>query len=102
VLPSHGRPFRGAQARIQQLIAHHEERCGALLGALDQPMSAGELLATLFPRELDTHQVMFAMGEAIGHLNHLAARSLVSKLEAGGGILKFARTGDASPAHQNK
>ncbi|WP_374602617.1 MBL fold metallo-hydrolase [Niveibacterium sp.] len=102
VLPSHGRPFRGAQARIQQLVAHHEERCGALLAALDQPMSAGELLATLFPRELDTHQVMFAMGEAIGHLNHLAARGLVSKLEAGGRILKFARTGDASSAPQNK
>ncbi|MCX9155762.1 MBL fold metallo-hydrolase [Niveibacterium sp. 24ML] len=93
VLPSHGRPFRGAQARIAQLVAHHEERCGALLAALYQPMSAGELLATLFPRELDTHQVMFAMGEAIGHLNHLAARGLVSPVEAAGGMLKFARTG---------
>ena len=71
VLPSHGRPFRGLQARVEQLAAHHAERCDALLAACGEPLSAWELVPTLFPRELDTHQVMFAMGEAIAHLNHL-------------------------------
>ncbi len=72
VLPSHGRPFRGLHARIAQLKAHHAERCDALVAACTEPRNAGELLSTLFPRSLDTHQVMFAMGEAIAHLNHLA------------------------------
>lgn len=71
VLPSHGRPFRGVRARVEQLIAHHRDRCDELVAACGQPRSAAELLSTLFPRELDTHQVMFAMGEAIAHLNHL-------------------------------
>ncbi|MCX7149608.1 MAG: MBL fold metallo-hydrolase, partial [Rhodocyclales bacterium] len=31
VLPSHGRPFRGLHARIDQLHAHHAERCEVLL-----------------------------------------------------------------------
>ncbi len=42
-----------------------------MLAACGEPLSAWELVPTLFPRELDTHQVMFAMGEAIAHLNHL-------------------------------
>ena len=91
VLPSHGRPFRGARARIVQLQSHHEARCSELLAALTQPMSAAELLGTLFPRKLDTHQLMFAMGEAIAHLNHLAARRAVRPIEADG-ILRFEKT----------
>ena len=71
VLPSHGQPFRGIRARVQQLANHHAERCNVLLAALTQPRQAAELLDILFERELDTHQVMFAMGEAIAHLNHL-------------------------------
>ncbi len=71
VLPSHGRPFKGIHARVDALHEHHRERCDALLAACVTPKRAGDLLETLFPRELDTHQVMFAMGEAIAHLNYL-------------------------------
>ena len=91
VLPSHGRPFRGLRARIEQLEAHHAERCDALLAAMNGATSAGELLSTLFPRELDTHQVMFAMGEAIAHLNYLAKRRKVRRLEGRDGVIRFER-----------
>ncbi|BAL22854.1 MBL fold metallo-hydrolase [Azoarcus sp. KH32C] len=91
VLPSHGHPFRGIRARIAQLEAHHRERCDALLGEIGTPRSAGELLSTLFPRELDTHQVMFAMGEAIAHLNYLVARDEARKVAGQDGIIRFAR-----------
>ncbi|MBA4742237.1 MAG: MBL fold metallo-hydrolase [Azoarcus sp.] len=91
VLPSHGKPFRGIRARIEQLEAHHAERCTAVLQALDRPMSAGDLLPVLFPRELDNHQVMFAMGEAVAHLNHLAQRSLVERVSGDDGTIRFAR-----------
>lgn len=89
VLPSHGRPFRGLHARIGQLEAHHRERCRELLEACSQPKSAAELLPVLFRRKLDAHQVMFAMGEAIAHLNYLEHARRVRKEESGDGKLTY-------------
>src|SRR5574341_2477104 len=65
VLPSHGKPFRGAHQRVSQLEQHHKERLAELAAALKTPKSAGELLTVLFRRPLDLHQTFFAMGEAI-------------------------------------
>lgn len=92
VLPSHGLPFRGVHARIDQLEAHHEERCETLLKAMSGVCSAASLLGTLFPRALDTHQVMFAMGEAIAHLNYLVNRREVRRLVDPDGSIRFERT----------
>lgn len=89
VLPSHGKPFRGLKARIDQLEAHHRERCDTLLEVLDVPRTAAEILSTLFPRELDTHQVMFAMGEAVAHLNYLAVRKEVVRRVDHEGLIRF-------------
>ena len=33
VLPSHGRPFRGINLRVDQLVEHHRVRCNVLLAA---------------------------------------------------------------------
>lgn len=73
VLPSHGRPFRGLHGRIDQLHGHHAERCAVLLEACrGQAKSAADLIAVLFGRDIsDPHQTMFAMGEAIAHMNYL-------------------------------
>ncbi|MFN3402114.1 MAG: MBL fold metallo-hydrolase, partial [Ferrovibrio sp.] len=73
VLPSHGLPFRGLHARVAELRAHHAARCDELLAACSEaPRAAGELLEVLFGRPIcDPHQTLFAMGEAIAHLNHL-------------------------------
>ena len=89
VLPSHGSPFCNIGPRVDQLVQHHAARCADLLAACLEPRSAGDLLATLFPRELDTHQVMFAMGEAIAHLNHLAHKREVSKVLGDDGVVRF-------------
>ncbi|MFV0665834.1 MBL fold metallo-hydrolase [Denitromonas sp.] len=97
VLPSHGRPFQGIRARVEQLVAHHGERCGELLAACQTPRSAAELLETLFPRSLDTHQVMFAMGEAIAHLNYLVHGRELRKVDDGGDVARFIST--ALPKH---
>ena len=93
VLPSHGKPFRGIRKRVDQLIEHHRERCAALLAECDTAKSAGELLSTLFPRELDTHQVMFAMGEAIAHVNHLVKQGALRKVEGDDGTIRFIKIG---------
>src|SRR5205814_5225458 len=62
VLPSHGKPFRGAHERVAQLEAHHEARLKELGQELDKgERSAGDLLPVLFRRPLDAHQTFFAM-----------------------------------------
>lgn len=86
VLPSHGRPFRGLHARVDELHAHHAERCEVLLKACrGKAHSAADLIGTLFGRELpDPHQTMFAMGEAIAHLNYLEHAGKMQRVEESG------------------
>ena len=71
VLPSHGHPFRGAHIRVQQLFDHHAARLVDVEQACSTPQSANDIVPVLFPRELDTHQLTFALGEALAHLHLL-------------------------------
>lgn len=92
VLPSHGLPFVGVQVRVGALCAHHEERLRALEEACEiAPQSAAELLNVLFQRALDTHQTMFAMGEAIAHLNLLEQAGRLSRNTDANGVIRYTR-----------
>jgi glyoxylase-like metal-dependent hydrolase (beta-lactamase superfamily II) len=92
VLPSHGLPFNGVQARVEALQAHHAERLQALENSCEKaPQSAAGLLEVLFQRALDTHQTMFAMGEAIAHLNHLEQAGRLSRQRASDGVIRYSR-----------
>ena len=71
VLPSHGKPFRGAHTRIAQLLEHHHARLQEVLQACATPQSAVDILPVMFKRPLDTHQLSFALGEALAHLHKL-------------------------------
>jgi glyoxylase-like metal-dependent hydrolase (beta-lactamase superfamily II) len=72
VLPSHGKPFVGAHARIAQLQWHHQERLAEVRQACAAgPQTAASIVPVLFKRELDLHQMTFAMGEALAHLHAL-------------------------------
>lgn len=95
VLPSHGLPFRGLHARVAELVAHHDARCAELLAACaKRPSSAGELLEVLFGRPIeDPHQTMFAMGEAIAHLNHLESHGQLQR-RLDDGIIHYTTTHD--------
>jgi glyoxylase-like metal-dependent hydrolase (beta-lactamase superfamily II) len=90
VLPSHGKPFRGAHRRVSELEKHHESRLGELVQSLQQPKSAGELLGVLFRRPLDTHQMFFAMGEAIAHLHYLYYAGRAKRALGVDGIMRYA------------
>ncbi|MGH7004378.1 MAG: MBL fold metallo-hydrolase [Alphaproteobacteria bacterium] len=84
VLPSHGFPFTGLETRLDQLIAHHEDRLEALAAALDESgKTTVELLPVLFPRELDNFQIGFALGETLAHLACLEGRGRARRREAG-------------------
>jgi glyoxylase-like metal-dependent hydrolase (beta-lactamase superfamily II) len=91
VLPSHGKPFRGAHTRVDQLEEHHRARFSELLKALDQPSSANDLLPVLFRRPLDAHQTFFAMGEAIAHLHYLYYAGRARRALGADGVMRYAR-----------
>ncbi|HEY5719607.1 MAG TPA: MBL fold metallo-hydrolase [Gammaproteobacteria bacterium] len=91
VLPSHGRVFRGLHARLAALHRHHEQRLDEVLAACSAPLTAADLLGVLFRRELDLHQLRFAMGEAIAHLHHLWHAGRLLREVAADGVHRFHR-----------
>lgn len=85
VLPSHGQPFHNLAGRIEELITHHHLRLEETWSACRVPHTAAEITRLMFNRPLDPHQTMFALGEAIAHLNHLCAtRRIVRETDAAG------------------
>ena len=91
VLPSHGAVFRGLHGRLDALAHHHEERFALLEEACRTPRTAAELLTALFRRELDTHQLVFAMGEAVAHLNYLMHAGRLQRETDEHGTYRFVR-----------
>jgi len=89
VLPSHGKPFRGLHERIGQQHAHHAERLAEVLAACRAaPMSAADLVPIMFRRKLDSHQLTFAMGEALAHLHALYFEAKLRRV-AEAAVLRF-------------
>jgi glyoxylase-like metal-dependent hydrolase (beta-lactamase superfamily II) len=75
VLPGHGLPFYGLHDRIEELIAHHAERCGLIaVSCRSAALSVAEIVPHLFTRALDAHQTGFAFGEVLAHVNHMLAK----------------------------
>jgi len=93
VLPSHGLPFRGLRERVEQLEEHHRQHFEELHEACARPLSAFEAIPTLFQRELDTHQLFFAMGEAMAHLHCLHQRGSLTRRIGADGVIRYVRDG---------
>lgn len=71
VIPSHGKPFYDANQRIDELLVHHDERLEETLEAITEPKSIFEACEALFQRPLSVHEMRFAVGETLAHLEHL-------------------------------
>jgi glyoxylase-like metal-dependent hydrolase (beta-lactamase superfamily II) len=89
VLPSHGKPFTGLHTRIDQLMAHHQERFAEVRLACQTPQSAADIVPVLFKRQLDLHQMTFAMGEAIAHLHALWRAGELQRHASADGVWRF-------------
>jgi glyoxylase-like metal-dependent hydrolase (beta-lactamase superfamily II) len=96
VLPAHGEPFAGLAARVDALLAHHDEREAAVVGILARgPASAGDVAralpwtrrATPFAELAEAHR-QFAVAETLAHLEHLRARGRATRDESGA-IVRF-------------
>lgn len=90
VLPSHGIPFRGLHTRIDMLKAHHAERLALIERSCATPQTAAALMDVLFPQMLDRHQIMFAIGEAAAHANHLVKRGVLVRVT--GEVFSYVRS----------
>lgn len=93
VLPSHDRVFVGLHERIAELREHHAQRLAQLEQALDTPKCAADVLPVLFKRQLDDHQLVFAIGEAIAHLHYLWKAGRAARTRDPDGIYLFRRAG---------
>jgi glyoxylase-like metal-dependent hydrolase (beta-lactamase superfamily II) len=90
VLPAHGRPFRGLHTRIGQLRAHHAERLDEVQAACTTaPCSAVDIVPIMFRRQLDAHQLSFALGEALAHLHMLWFAGILTRVTGNDGVIRF-------------
>jgi glyoxylase-like metal-dependent hydrolase (beta-lactamase superfamily II) len=71
VLPAHGKPFRGAHIRADELITEHMESLERLRTLCRQPVRAIDTFSTLFRSSINESNLIMATGEAIAHLHYL-------------------------------
>ena len=90
-LPSHGLPFRGIHERVAELKRHNQSRLDRLVAVCERPATAAELLPHLFKRKFDDYQLVFAMGEAMAHLNYLMHRGALKRTADPDGVYRFVR-----------
>jgi glyoxylase-like metal-dependent hydrolase (beta-lactamase superfamily II) len=82
--PGHREPFAAFAERVQELIAHHEDRLVKMAAHLDQPMCAYQLCLEFFGARLPIHQLRFAMSETLAHLIYLEQEGRVVTSEREG------------------
>ena len=76
---------------IDELAAHHDERCAEVLAACYRPMSAADMVPILWRRQLDRHQIGFALGEALAHLHYLVGQGEIERTTDAHGVNRFLR-----------
>ena len=91
VLPCHNLPFQGLHTRIEQLEAHHLHRCDLIAAAATKaPVTCAEVVPIIFRRPLqDPHQLSFALGEALAHLNYMLRIGALTASRDDGGVLRY-------------
>ena len=89
-LPAHGKPFTGLHTRITQLHDHHRERINEVMQACAaKACSARDIVPIMFKRELDLHQMTFAMGESVAHLHLLWFEGKLKRRLGEDGVYRF-------------
>lgn len=77
VLPAHGKPFRGAHQRLDELITGHLSSLELLAEFCREPRRAVDAFPVLFKRDIDRNNLIMATGESVAHLNYLLARGVL-------------------------
>lgn len=93
VLPSHNWPFLGLNERLEQMAHHHDERLDEVVEACLEPLNGVQVLNHLFKRDLDAHQLFFAIGESLAHLHYLMELNRIVKETDANGVDWFRAAG---------
>jgi glyoxylase-like metal-dependent hydrolase (beta-lactamase superfamily II) len=90
VLPGHGLPFRGARARVAELLGHHDRRFRFILDACTgREPSAYELTQMLYPIPLSDFDLQLALGECLSHVHLLLARGRLAGRPDPHGVVRY-------------
>lgn len=92
VLPSHDLPYVGLHTRLGELTRLHDARLSKVYESCARPSTAMDVVRVLFERELDSHQLMFAVGESLSHLHFLMGEGRIARTSRGDGVDLFHRT----------
>jgi glyoxylase-like metal-dependent hydrolase (beta-lactamase superfamily II) len=85
LLPSHGPMVEDPEARIHELLQHHDRRLQSCVEALGSvPQTAYAVSLQVFGTSLDHFGRWMALGETLSHLEHLVRQGQVSKTEEDG------------------
>jgi glyoxylase-like metal-dependent hydrolase (beta-lactamase superfamily II) len=85
-LPGHGPLIRAFGERLVELRAHHHERLEIMEQATEGGATAFSICIVVFPTTaLSPHQMRFAMGETLAHLEYLVG---IGRLERDGGMYR--------------
>jgi glyoxylase-like metal-dependent hydrolase (beta-lactamase superfamily II) len=71
VFPAHGKPFRGAHERLDELVQEHLDGLDKLLDLCGEPKRALDTFPALFKSKISDSNLIMATGEAVAHLNYL-------------------------------
>jgi len=88
VLPSHGLPFHGLHARLDQLAQGHHQQLEALHDFCATPRQVIDCFPVLFRRPIDETLIGMATGEALAHLRRLEMAGRMRR-ERQDGVLRF-------------
>lgn len=85
VAPSHGKPFEGHRAWIQNTRRHHVRRCDSILAVgLDEPRHGYEIAGLVWGEDRSLLDRRFALAESLAHLEYMALQGRVAKVQGNG------------------
>jgi len=80
----------GIGRRVKELRVHHADRLDEVLQACRRaPQCAHDVIKLMFKRDLDLHQITFAMGEALAHLHWWWHKGEVKRFQCEDQIIRF-------------
>ena len=74
------------------MAKHHKKRLDLVLRACGQQASGVDIMEKMFTRDLDNHQVFFALGEALAHVQLLMHAGKIKRTIDVNGIYLYKET----------
>jgi glyoxylase-like metal-dependent hydrolase (beta-lactamase superfamily II) len=91
VLPAHGKPFRGAHVRLDELAREHTDRLNLLLDICAEPLRVVDTFESLYSARIGDNNRIMATGEAIAHLRYLCDTGQMNAVQDENGVMYYQR-----------